>query len=44
VFVIHFLKPIAKTIPPLWFLKTIGKPIGKISESFKNIVTPWDCE
>jgi hypothetical protein len=26
-FVIHVPKPIAKTIP--WFLKTIGKPIGK---------------
>jgi hypothetical protein len=34
-FVIHFPKPIAKTIPPLWFLKTIGKPIGKSANALK---------
>jgi hypothetical protein len=34
-FVIHFAKPIAKSIPPLLFLKTIGKPIGKSASALK---------
>jgi hypothetical protein len=34
-FVIHSPKPIAKTITPLWFLKTIGKPIGKSLNALK---------
>ncbi len=29
------IKPIAKTIPPLWSLKTIEKPIGKSANALK---------
>jgi hypothetical protein len=34
-FGIHLLKPIAKTIPPLWFLNTIVKPIEKSANPLK---------
>jgi len=41
---LEILKPMSKTIAPLWFYKTRQNPIGKSVNALNYSFRPWDCE